>query len=486
MPAALSRHSLLLAIFASAIFLVFAYVYQWPAYFEDSFITYRYIDALNRTGGFNWNYDGNAVYGMTGLIFPLISAAASLVFGDPIISASIIGTIAAILALFILSANVKASLLSSAVVILVAANPIFLRGASNGLETSLAFLFVVSIYLIKRLSRRWWVAAFVTFLGFYIRPDIILIAYVLFSMRYGVAARWQTLFLYNVSLGVLLLAGLISAYVYFGDALPLPSALKLTGIGLVEFPRWILSQYVVFPIIVSSSLLVPVTILLARGSWENPRQAIVLLLPLAIFLLYQLTSLPIMNVGYRFAAPILAGLCSSSLIIGHKKVSWPAKYLRVAIAASVVFVSLVTPAQIAQSKRSSQGHSDFASLGSVVSSVSDLHIASSEAGKFSYYSIPNRFFDTIGLNSEFVARNSSKSNYFDLLKIYFVANEGFPDLYVMPLRGAAAGKYAFLENLDGFEDLYSCQEERLKICILNESPRKLMLQSKIEAWKAKQ
>jgi hypothetical protein len=68
-------------------------LYQWPSNFEDSFITYRYIAALTETGGFNWNFDHNPIYGMTGLIFPTISAAINLVINDPALSASLVGTL---------------------------------------------------------------------------------------------------------------------------------------------------------------------------------------------------------------------------------------------------------------------------------------------------------------------------------------------------------------------------------------------------------
>lgn len=483
MPVNLTRRSLALATFASLIFLLFSSIYQYPANFEDSFITYRYIDAINATGGFFWNYDGKAVYGMTGLVFPLISSALSLILRNPIISASIVGTAAGLFTIIIMATRARSTLLSRAVVVILATSPIFVRGASNGLETSLAALFIVSVYLIEGLSRNWFTAALVTLAGFYIRPDIILISYALIGLRYAQAARWRSLLLYNIALALLLLAGIFSAYLYFGNALPLPSSIKIDGIGIIGFPKWILSQYLIFPFLVSSALLVPVGVLLCRGAWESPKDAILLLFPLALFFCYQITTLPVMNVGYRFAAPIIAGLCSSALIIEQKLPCLPRRYCGTVIVASIVLTVLVSPAQIAASKESS--HDNFASLGSMVSGISGLHIASSEAGKFAFYSAPSQFFDTIGLNSDFVAKNFRNPRYFEMLKYHFANDSKFPDLYVRGVRGIGAGTYAYLENLDGFEEIYSCQEARqLKICVLSASPRNKLIIDKIETWKS--
>lgn len=124
----------------------------------------------------------------------------------------------------------------------------------------------------------------------------------------------------------------------------------------------------------------------------------------------------------------------------------------------------------------------FQSLATSLQGIDNLHIASSEAGKFAYFSIPSRFFDTIGLNNEFVVANFESEDYPERLSEHF-EEIGFPDVYARRMSGIGAGPYAYLEILPEFESRYDCREARgLKVCVLQASDERAEISARIEAW----
>ncbi len=146
---------------------------------------------------------------------------------------------------------------------------------------------------------------------------------------------------------------------------------------------------------------------------------------------------------------------------------------------SVIFIFSI-PSTFIHSKNTiiqARDHAEYESLGKFMSTIDGIIIASTEAGKLAYSTRPLRFFDVIGLNSEFVARNHRSSVYKSNLWDLFL-EAGFPDIYVYPTQFIVSGSYAYWEDIDGFYDQYDCQTLRsLRICIWQDSRYRKALES---------
>jgi len=464
------------AIFFVQLFLV----YPLPANFEDSFITYRYIESISNLHFFAWNFDGNPVYGMTGLIFPALAGLLNMLIDNPIISATILGSVASLLFLSILIYRTFENKDKYLIILLVVLNSIFLLGTTNGLETSLVFLILAIVFSINNIQEKPIIASLLSILAFLARPDLILIVGVFFFIQFMQHRHLKSFFIY-IGFSFFLLVGLLIFLNHmFGTPLPLSWYIKGGGIGIWEYPRWILSQYVIFPFLrVLPLLLILVFILFGLGeSALNRKNQLTSVFQgvnlkyfsaASIYYLYQLTTLPIMNVGFRFFAPLLVLvifwlLDQKDLTLVFKKIGF-----KVLLTISIIISGYFTYQDILQSRYSVNDHDEFATMGKRLASINKITIASSEAGKLAFYSGKNHFFDTIGLNNYFVAKNYKKSDYGLLLGEYFDSTS-WPDVYIRALSGIEAGEYSYLENTHGFLQHYRCyRNKNLKVCIKNGS-----------------
>jgi hypothetical protein len=465
----LKINNFLILICSLAIFIYVLGFFPYPSNFEDSYITYRYVDAISNQGGFYYNYDRDAIYGMTGLVFPIISAIANLLIKNAIISTTIVGLLISFISVAMVVRYIPKNKLSYLLMASFLTNTIFLRGATNGLETPLVFLYIINLYLMPRKFFGFFSASLYVVLGFYIRPDIALISFLFFMVyNYRDSGIYRALS-FSFYFFVLITGFLIASNFYFGTALPLPAYLKISGLALFDYPRWVFSQYLFYPIIFcSSTIIVAISILISspKSYWED---ILFLILPLFFYTIYQLTTLPIMNIGYRFFAPQIAGILAISIFILRKQPALVGKYF---IPIAIISLASSLASVYFQSRESFyyvNDHKEFARLGESLSKVPDIYIASSEAGKLGFYSIPSKFFDTIGLNNSFVAKNYSRSDYSEKLYNFFVQSR-FPDIYVRPSNGIGASGYAYLENMKKFSQLYYCNNiNELKICVLNKT-----------------
>ncbi len=225
-------HAILFLFYASSHIFVATVIFAFPANFEDSFITYRYIDAITQTGNFEFNYDGRPTYGMTGLLFPLAASALNFFMGDPIRSSTLTGLTFSIAALYFLTRYQSLNFLSILAVFSFSINPIFVRGSTNGLETSLVCLAIVILYLYTTRRTRPVIASLVTVLFYLIRPDIILVPVIFYSIHFINAKK--CLFYYTLLVSIWLILILCILYHNFDSLFPLSAYIKFGGVAIIS------------------------------------------------------------------------------------------------------------------------------------------------------------------------------------------------------------------------------------------------------------
>lgn len=446
----------------------------FPANFEDSYITYRYIDALTKQGNFNWNYDYSPVYGMTGLLFPVLAAILNIILTDAILASSLLGISCVALAIIVLALNATRTPESILAIFLFAINPIVVIGSTNGLETSLALLYVTIIFVYKDRISTPLKAAAVTAAAFVIRPDLIIIPAAVFVIVFWNRGIFET-FRFSLFAGILLTAILTLTTWNFGKPLPNAVEIKIAAFALVSYPRWVLSQHVILPSFACAPTILLALVSLASTHQTAIKKTLLTLAPLILFGLYLLTTLPIMNHGLRFFAPIFPGM-TALLATGELRVSEELRekfrdmIAKIAFASAFVIAATLSLQQyLFWSGTMIAGRKHYASIvavGQKLAPINDIRIASPEAGQLAWHARPNRFFDTLGLNDNFVSANSRKDGYPAILLSQLKQTGGLPDVYVRFAAGIQAGPNSYLEILPDFEKLYECRTVvELRVCI---------------------
>lgn len=455
---------LLFTIFVVQILLI----YPIPANFEDSFITYRYIQSISDFQFFSWNFDHKPVYGMTGLVFPFIAGIVNIFIKNPIISSTLLGVIFSILTILILCIQSK-NRYHVLIILFLCLNPIFLLASSNGLETSLVFFILSVVFSIKVDEKNILLLSILTLISFLTRPDITIIVGLYVSIRLLQEKKILKLLSYGFLSLSLITITIFLLNKYFDSPLPLAWYIKGGDIGILEYPSWIISQFIVFPAFRTLPLLMlllSTLIYLIKEKKVLLSKSIALILSISIFFIYQLKTLPIMNVGLRFFAPILITIV---FILLEQKSSHKQVFFKILLVLSFVFSLYFYYVDIKDSHNQAEGNPDMVSIAREIAKFNNLTIASSEAGQLAYYAGYNKFFDTIGLNNTFVAKNHNSKSYSKDLYNYFNENQ-WPDVYIRFKDGIGAGEYAYLENVYQFNDKYTCglYKNSLKVCILNQ------------------
>jgi hypothetical protein len=453
----------------------------FPADFEDSYIMHRY--AQNGVDGFmfEWNRNSAPVQGTTGIAWvTLITLVARLTRFNVITVNSYTGLIFAILTLLVVYAasvrnfNRNNRWVAVCTLIPIISSPYFTRISANGLETSITLFFVaLSIYLLRFCRGSFKEAIGLgLFCGFteLIRPDLPLFPTALFAIAFALnpesraqrARNWLSL----------LLGALVSAAVSLlltkmatGTAFPLSASLKfaLSDLLLGRLPG---SQYnyILGPQFGFLSYLLPLILLafisMVALDLKESKKYLPIYGACAIYFVYLFSVLPIMDVAYRFQLPLLIGL---SFAIVHffdfmVKFGVTAKRAYVLIFAIGLLLAIGNTAQLFSGKKEAQmlrvDHTDFADLGKELGTIDGISIASAEAGKLAAYS-GSKFFDTVGLNNLFVAKNKNKPDYPVLLENYLRNDFGIPDVYIR-IADTGDSPYTFLEILPDFKTLYTC------------------------------
>jgi hypothetical protein len=192
---------------------------------DDAFISYRYARNLSEGLGLVYN-PGEYVEGMTNLLWTLLIALGLELGVEAPQTAHILGVLAGVLSLVGSSAVARALLPEDRVSLaalapwLLLASPGLTRWSESGLETSMSTALVTWAFW-AGLGKRDRLAAVLLGLAFMTRPDAILAAAVLFTMR-----LWQTRHAplrIAPAIGLLALIGFgttLFRVIYFGEIVP--------------------------------------------------------------------------------------------------------------------------------------------------------------------------------------------------------------------------------------------------------------------------
>jgi hypothetical protein len=455
----------------------------FPADFEDSYIMHRYTQ--NGVDGFmfEWNRNSAPIQGTTGIAWvTLVTFVARLTRFNVIPVNTYTGLIFAILTLLVVYAATLRNFtrnnrwVAICVLIPIISSPYFTRTSGNGLETSITLFFVaLSIYFLQfcrgSLKAAIWLGLFSGF-TILIRPDLPLFPIALFATAFalnsdGIGSRARNWVALLLGAFVSVAFSLLLAKIVTGTSLPLSASLKLplTDLLLGRLPRsqynYILGAQLAFLSYLLPLILLALIPMLALDFRES-KKYVPVYVACAVYFAYLFSVLPIMDVAYRFQLPLLIGM---SFSIAHcfeliVKFGVPARRAYILIFSIGILLAIGNTTDLVAGKKEAQmlrvDHTDFADIGKQLSTIDGISIASLDAGKLAAFS-GKKFFDTVGLNDVFVAKNKNKPNYPVLLDHYLHNDFGMPDVYVRR-SDSADGGYSFLEILPDFKSVYRCND----------------------------
>ncbi|MFP6556912.1 hypothetical protein WJ542_01020 [Paraburkholderia sp. B3] len=456
----------------------------FPADFEDSYIMQRYVQ--NGVDGylFEWNRHFGTVQGTTGIAWlTLISELARLTRFSVGAIDSYAGLGFAILALLAvyLAASGDLKLRNPRVAVLqllpIATSPLFIRGSTNGLETSITVFFTaLSIYLLRFCNgARGSSLCLGLFSGFtfLVRPDLPLFPVALFCSAFVLspgALPQKGKAVLCLLLGTLAAAGasLALAKILTGTALPLSATLKVAigDILLFRLPlseyKYIADQQLAF---LGDVLPLVLLALIATAFLDisSSRKYFPMYIASAAYYVYLFSVLPIMDIADRFQLPLLIGLSFAvpQFYEFACKFSKSDRHVTIVTGMVVILILLGNVAIFPDSRKEARflasDHSDYAKIGYDLRGIDGLIIASPEAGKLAAAS-QQKFFDPIGLNDIFVAQNKTKPNYPAALSAYLHNTFGIPDVYIRRYE-TTDPPYSFLEIMPDFKALYRCNDQ---------------------------
>ncbi len=314
------------AILLVAIFLTLGFP-RWTA--DDAYITMRYAQNLAEHGELTFNVDANPVEGYTGILLPLLLAAAIYAGLSPVIIGQIIGVVAFAACLLLMQRFLTRLEINPwqrpATLLLFATSAMLYPHIFSGMETMLfTALLLFAFYQLFRLledkptsHRQYIISAFLFLLPALCRPEGALFA-LLATLVTGYAAvqkretqKWLPAF----TLGLLLPGALYFfwRWSYYGYPLPNTFYAKLGGSDtagtLVGFKAF-LKQYLLLPAIIAILPFVTSVdesaAVLARQKKTTAALALAMLtivLFIFIVMLHYARSTLEMNFSYRFYVP---------------------------------------------------------------------------------------------------------------------------------------------------------------------------------------
>jgi hypothetical protein len=496
------QRSLLLILVLAVFVWLACWFMPFPANFEDSYIMYRY--AQNGADGFpyEWNRHAGTVQGMTGVAWVTLVTLVTRLTRLDVIDVNSYGclafsilTLLAIYATAVRHFTARNGWLAICPLIALISSPFFIRAASNGLETSITIFFVAfSIYLLGFLrttgTHPLWAGIF-SGLTVLVRPDLPIFPLSLFFFGLaladaGKAQRIKSCVALVVFAFLAALCALFAVSLLTGTALPLAASLKfaLTDLLLGRLPgnqyRFILGFQLAF-----LGHLLPLVILALISTAfldrSHSKHYLPIYLACAVYFAYLFTVLPIVDVAYRFQLPVLIGLSFAMVHFFDLIVKSPVSRKQgIALILSITALLAISNVNRLYSDRKEAeffivDHTPYETIGRALRDIPGVSIASPEAGKLAFYS-QQKFFDTVGLNDLFVARNKKRENYAALLSDYLRTDFGIPDVYVRPFR-PEIDSYAFLEIIPEFDKIYECNKggnaERINlvVCIYRFGPQ---------------
>lgn len=465
----------IIAIVVSCIFfLMVCNLYFDHGFFDDSFISLRYVQHLVDGHGLVWNIGEPPVEGFTNLAWVLLLGAFRKSEGNALeLIARQVGILMGIGTILVAWLATRSLLpqrcrkMACIVPIHLALSPLFCRHAINGMETMMTcFLFLTMALLwtvddVRKQTKVYWIAfSFLTFLATLTRPDAILfgtagsITLLLVMKRRGIkVARY---FIYwSGSLVILLGALIIWKYIYFGSIIPLPAYMKLRIDKVLESKtllNFVLGHWLGFIRVVAPLLLITL-LAIAKGRLHGRRSVLPLCVGTGVYGIYFLSVLPIMSVHWRFLFPIYAPLAIFAAIsicsfcyTKSNSTKATINMLQTKRALVLLFFVVYNVGNFPNIKLSSneqyKGSVNYGMIGKALAGIPGISVAVSEVGQLPYYS-RCRVLDLSGLNNRFIAKNRFNDPHFDeTFKQYLITEFGLPDVYVSP---PAEYNYAIIE-----------------------------------------
>ncbi len=448
-------------------------------YFNDTFVDDAYISfkyARNLIGGFGlvWDPGGPHVEGFTNLLWVLELALSSSLTGIDIprvaLWSGIAWAIATIVIVWLAARRLTGSRLAVTAAVALAFSAAFARHAVSGLETAQVTCLIALLCLAFTVRFRSSVAeasvyGLLTVAAGIARPDAALIALaasipILSLHASDPQTRRLAMGLYLSIVGLSVGVYLLWTFRYFGSFVPLPFFIKSRGWDILHNRRlakdtlfYILSYYKY----ISTMFLIILIGLIAR--WPRSAFAGLIILSPLVFTAYMLQVVSIMGFDWRFFMPTLPifVLAASVLLIGFVDMrdSWKSRRSACGAIALIMFFCFQDLGSYGR-----MGHDAYAlarlwdnqvELAGELRNIPDLEIAGSEAGQLSYFS-GAAFFDYVGLNEPFIARNRFATPDFPTLYAgYLMAMKRKPDLYLKP---PSEYPYADLANIPEIRTLY--------------------------------
>lgn len=324
----------------------------WPYTMDDAFISDRY--ALHIAQGFGpiWNLADHAspVEGFTSFLHVWLLGGLSFITGaDVVFTGKFIGVVASAILLLAVAREVLRYQLSGAAALVafsVFILPFTIMHSVSGMETSMYMLwyFLAAITAVRLLNtpsaRMVWVFVLLGLLGTLTRPEfalpfLVMTGYLWWRLPAVRPTLLKAIFAAYVVPG---LAVTFWRYSFYGDIVPNPFHVKQAQ----DINRWGINAAVMFV----GYCAMPYLIIVAarwRYLWQSHRDLLVLVsLNLAVSIAYFTTTVPLMNIAFRFLLPQIPMLALLAAVSLNKQslFSWgvltSAKTLKFVLAALLV------------------------------------------------------------------------------------------------------------------------------------------------------
>lgn len=407
-----------------AVLLAFAYFFGGNFMIDDAFISYRYATHIAHGYGVVWNRGGEHTEGFTNLLFVLLLAGCVKVGFDPIISAHVINGMSSVsvaVVIFHLSKLIvpdhEYRLGRMFVALSVATHPLFLQNTLTGLETSfwtalllLAGIFSLRFSLNNHLSGL-IASTLCMFAASLTRPETAALWAFQTTLLLGTTRRWRQVLsiggLFYVVPGIVFL---IWKYFYFGYILPNSFYLKMSGNdSILNGIKYVYGYFSAFGLL---PLTVGLVGLAQDKSWD--KRSLKRLLHLCpIFLLWVIygVSNPLMGTFHRFIYPahvVLLTISISTVVRSTREERILPRLMLIGALGLMVLPQIKAVAKLAIDPRYDPLFAVEEKVGRLLGQLPhhrDIVIAFGDAGQVPYYS-EAIVIDTVGLNSNFIARHS--------------------------------------------------------------------------------
>ncbi|MEM6791869.1 MAG: hypothetical protein AAF715_30400 [Myxococcota bacterium] len=464
--------------------------WQGATVWDDAFIFQRYAQNVAAGHGVSFNASDGPAYGLTSLLYLVPVVMVRWVVVDPALASLVTSSICALVGVALLAhlgiraaGGGAAGGLTAAAVAVVVASPVSAAHAVSGMDAWFGVAFIAALIggldRFEREPSRGWRVGLIAALALWIRPESVAFgAAVVFFAAVSPApshGRRQVLRL-ALALGLGVVGLLLSAWWYFGVALPLPFFTKASGVygpGFRRVYRGVgIKELGVFAE-QAWLLALPLLLVVARGPrvWWQTASATergVAAATVTILVFHALVALPVMGMSARFYQPLLAPLVYlSGRALRRVAATWSVPTGAVALAHLASWM-LVLPLAAeglrgtgerlrhrltvdTEGLASSKGPRKYWPGLDQLAGLPPLTIAATEVGFLGIVAARHRIVDIAGLNTAAFA--------FGPFDVDHLTVEERPDLVYLPHPDYKA-MTAALETHDGFQRDYQVLSRR--------------------------